>query len=172
MSMMKFDIWNNYKYSKGVVNTLLFDFSRTLIFPKDRAYKGKLNELYKSIILNKNYKFFDHFILNNDLINYLKPFKNKFLLAIFTTDIIQNDPAVRPVLDENFSYVFVANDLKVSKKDPKAYHLIAKTLGRKTSDIIYVDDTVEKLQAAKGAGMKTVQFISNKQLFKELEKKL
>lgn len=155
-----------------MIDILLFDFSRTLIFPKDANYKGRLNDLYKKIIKSKNYNFFDHFILNEELINYLKPYGKKCILAIFTTDIIQNDPAVRPVLDKNFSYVFVANDLKVSKKDPKAYHLIAKSLCRKTSDIIYVDDTVEKLQAAKEAGMKTVQFISNKQLFKELEKKL
>ena len=155
-----------------MITTLLFDFSRTLLFPKDTNYNGKLNDLYKSIISKKDYNFFEYFTLNDKLLDYLKPLKNKYVLAVYTTDIIQNDPAVKPKLDSLFPHVFAANDLGINKKDSQGYNLIATTLGQKSEEILFIDDTMENLEAAQKAGLQTVQFISNKQLFEVLKSKL
>lgn len=155
-----------------MIKALLFDFSRTLLFVKDPSYQGKLNDLYRNIISKKGYNFFDYFTLNNELFNYLKPLKNKYTLAIYTTDIIQNDPSLKTILDDQFAYVFAANEMDITKKDPQGYLLIAKKLNKKPDQILFIDDQLVNLNAAKKAGLQTIQFISNKQLFNDLKNKL
>lgn len=152
-----------------MIKTLLFDFSRTLLLPKESTYTGKLNDLYRSLISNKNYNFYDHFVLNEELLDYLEHLKDKYTLAIYTTDIIQNDPAIKPALDKLFSYVFAANDLTVSKREAQGYLVIAKQLNNKPVEILFIDDLTANIEAAKQAGLQIIQFISNKQLFEDLK---
>lgn len=152
-----------------MINTLLFDFSRTLLFVKDPNFGGRLNDLYRSIITKKKYDFFDYFVLNEKLLDFIKSVKSKYTLAIYTTDIIQNDPALTNILNDHFSYVFSANEMDITKKDPQGYLLIAKKLNKKPDKILFIDDQKVNLDAAKRAGLQTIQFISNKQLLKELE---
>lgn len=153
-----------------MVKTLLLDFSRTLLLPKEVNYGGMLNDLYRSIISNQNYSFYNHFIFNEELLDYLKSVEDKYTLALYTTDIIQNDPAVRPILDKLFKQIFVANDLGISKKDPDGYLLISQALGNKPEEILFIDDQLSNLEAAEQIGLQTIQFISNKQLFEKLKK--
>lgn len=151
-----------------MIKVLLFDFSRTLIHPKQISYSGKLNDLYRQIISNKNYSIFNYFYLNQELLDFLKLLKDKYTLAIFTTDIIQNDPAIKSTLDTIFSHTFVANDLGISKKDPKGYLIIADKLNMKAEEILFIDDLSQNIEAAKKSGLQTIQFISNKQLIEKL----
>lgn len=153
-----------------MISTLLFDFSRVLLFPKDKTYSGKLNDLYREIRKKPDYKFFDFFILNQELINFIKALKNKYLLAIFTTDIIQDDPAVKKYIDPIISRVFRAKQLGYSKKDPHAYRIILGILKADPADILFVDDTKGNLEAAEKAGFITLHFVSNQSLFKDLKK--
>ena len=155
-----------------MIKVILIDFSRTLLFPKDKNYSGKLNPLYSSIIVKSNYNFFDYFYLNQELIDYLKLLRKKYNLYVFTTDIVQNDPAIKPILEKNFSEIFVANDLGIDKKDPSGYKKLAGILKERPENILLIDDTLEKIEAAKKAGFQTIQFISNKKLFKDLNNKL
>ncbi len=155
-----------------MVKTILVDFSRTLLFPKDKAYDGKLNPLYRSIIVKDDYTFFDHFYLNQELLNFLKLLRKKYKICVFTTDIIQNDPAIKPLLEESFSKIFVANDLGIDKRNPLSYNKLASILNEKPENILVIDDTKEKIEAAKQAGFQTIQFISNEQLFEDLKAKL
>ena len=155
-----------------MITTIIFDFSRTLLFPKDKTYTGKLNPLYKSIIQGRDYSFFEYFSLNQELVEYVKHLKGRYRLAVFTTDIIQNDPAIKPILEENFSDIFVANDLGIDKKDPSCYTHLARILKERPENILLIDDTKEKIVAAKKAGLQTIQFITNEKLFEKLKKKL
>lgn len=153
-----------------MITTLLFDFSRVLIFPKDKKFTGKLNELYREIIKNPTYAFFDHFILNKELLDYAKTLVPKYQLAIFTTDIIQNDKAAKKHIDQIFDKIFSAKELGFSKKDPQVYRVIAEHLKTLPSNILFTDDTQDNLKAAAKIGFVTLHFVSNQSLFRNLEK--
>ena len=150
---------------------VLFDFSRVILFPKDENYSGRLNDLYRKVI-DENASFLDHYRFNEELLNFFKPLKYKFKLSIYTTDIIQNDPEAKKVLDPIFENIFAANDLGISKKDPKGYLIIAEKLGVKPEEILFVDDGEANIQAAGTAGLQTIHYLTNEQLFKELQSKL
>lgn len=151
-----------------MITHLLFDFSRVILFPKDENYNGLLNDLYRKITEEKS-PFLDHYKFNDELLNFLKPLKGKYHLSIYTTDIIQNDPAARKILDPIFEEVFAANDLGLSKKDPKGYLIIAEKLGVKPDEILFVDDGEANINTAKEVGLQTIHYSFNEQLFKELQ---
>ena len=155
-----------------MIKVLLFDFSRTLIQPKPNSFTGKLNDLYREVISKEGFNFYNHFYLNQELLTFIKTLKNKYILAIYTTDILQNDPAVKPILDEIFNFVFAANDLNISKRESNGYNVIAERLKVNPNEIFFVDDLLANVEAAQEAGLQAIQFISNEQLFNELENKL
>lgn len=154
-----------------MITNLLFDFSRVLLFPKDKNYSGLLNDLYRKIT-SEDASFLDHYRFNEELLIFLKSFKDKFKLSIYTTDIIQNDPEAKKILDPIFENVFAANDLGISKKDPKGYLAIAEKLGVKSEEILFVDDGETNINVAKEAGLQTIHYVSNDQLLKDLQSKL
>lgn len=151
-----------------MIKALLFDFSRTLLFPKDKTYTGGLNDLHKKIQENPNYNFLESFELNKELLDYLETIKNKFGLHIFTSESIQEDPAIKDDLAKIFTKIFSAKEIGLSKKDPKAYQFIAKELNLNTDEILFIDDSSENLESAKTAGLQTLQYKDNS-IIKELK---
>src|SRR3989304_7756421 len=151
-----------------MITTLLFDFSYVLLFPKDSHYMGKLNALHKELSQKPNYVFFDHYVLNNELLDYLKNLKEKYILAICTTGTIQNVPEVRSELDKVFSKVFSSADIGYVKSDSEAYLYVAKQLGVEPKDILFIDDQEENVLAAKTAGLSVIRYTLNKELFTSL----
>ncbi len=115
---------------------------------------------------------FDHFTLNRDLLEYIEKLKPKYILHLFTTDIIQNDKAVKKFLDPLFLRIFTAKELGFSKKHIASYHAIVQNLRVAPSEILFVDDTKENIAAASQAGLETLHFISNHKLFTDLKKLL
>ncbi len=148
---------------------LLFDFSRVLLHPKDPDYSGSLNDLYHSLLAKESYDFFAYFALNTELLDFLRTIKTKFSLYILTSEIIQNAPEIRGILDEILDDVFSAKNLGLSKKDPQIYRLIAEKLQKNPNEITFIDDTIENIYPAKEAGLQTISYTSNKQLIKELQ---
>lgn len=152
-----------------MITNILFDFSRVILFPKDENYKGLLNDLYRKITQEKS-PFLNHYKFNEELLNFLKPLKEKYHLSIYTTDIIQNDPEVRKILDPIFEEIFAANDLRISKKDQDGYSIIASKLNVDPQQILFIDDGEVNIEVAKKAGLQTIHYLSNEQLLKDLQK--
>lgn len=145
-----------------MIKALLFDFSKTILFPKDRNYQGSLNSLHKEMLLREGYNFLDHFELDENLLSYLKGVKSKYKLYIFTSGSVQNAPEIKPRLDEIFDKIFSAEEIGLAKNDPKAYEYIAKAIGLTPDEVLFTDDTEENIKVAKSIGMNTT-------LYKELE---
>ncbi len=152
-----------------MITTLLFDFSNTLLFAKDKNYSGGLNKLHKELLAKEqNYNFWNNFELNDELINFLETVKTKFNLYIFTSGSVQNTPVVRERLDKIFSEVYSAEELNVSKKDPEAFLLISKLVKALPNEILFIDDDKQNLEAAGQAGLNTILFKSNIEVIKNI----
>ncbi len=153
-----------------MIKALLFDFSRTLLFPKDNQYVGSLNELYRLKRDEINFNFFNYFELNDRAIDLLKPLKDKYKLAIFTSDSIQNDPAIYNKLSSVFIKIYSAKEIGFSKSDPKAYELIANDLNLSPDEIVFIDDSKVNIDTASIAKLDTITYIGFNELvesFKE-----
>ena len=154
------------------MKTLLFDFARVLLFPKDTSYKGNLNELHRKLAEQPGYNPLDHFEFNTELLDYLKGIKDNVGLYIFTSETIQDDPALVPTYRSIFKEVFSAAKLGFTKKQPEAYRAVAELIGVAPADIIFVDDKKELVEASIAAGMQGIVYESNEQLLNKLKELL
>lgn len=155
-----------------MISALLLDFSRVLLHPKDKTYQESLNGLHAKLSKDPVYKFLDYFELNQELLQFLKNLKGKYNLSIFTSETIQEAPEIQDDLKEIFENIYSALKLGVSKQDPNAYKIIAKQLQKEENQILFIDDSLINLEAAKGAGLKTLHYTSNQDLFSKLNQLL
>ena len=149
-----------------MIKAILFDFSRTLLFPVDKSYRGSLNSLYNEVYQKEDFDFFDYFEINTELIDFISSKKNKIGLFIFTTSLIQNDPDVRFKLEEVFQKIFSSKEIGLSKTDKKSYEYISNDIGIDTSEILFIDDNQDNLNIAKTAGLTTAIYENNQEIVK------
>ena len=152
-----------------MIKALLFDFSRVLLFSRDESYTGSLNEKHKSLSQENTYNLLDHFVLNDELLKYLDQIKEKVPLYIFTTDIIQDDPALKVKIDPIFKQIFSANKLGLSKQDPSSYQKLAVQISLPPEEILFIDDQAANVEIAKQAGLEAIQYQNNQQLTTKLD---
>ena len=154
-----------------MVKAILFDFSRVVLFPKDKKYKGGLNVLHKKLSQKPNYQLLNHFELNEELIHFLvKQVKDKLPIFLFTFGNIQNEPELAEDVRALFKKIYSAEELNFNKEDSQSFLYIAKDIGVKPQEIIFIDDKKVNVEAAQRAGLKAFQFMSNGQIINEISK--
>lgn len=152
-----------------MITTYISDLSRVLLFPKDPKYQGELNAKYKEMKNTPNFSFFDYFSLNEELLEYLNKNKSKFELYIFTSGSIQNAPEIKNRLSTIFKGILSAEELGISKKEPRAYTSIAEIIKKDPQELLFIDDTIENILAALEAKLNIVHYLDNQSLISSLE---
>ena len=147
-----------------MIKALVTDFSRVLLHPLDPNYSGGLNSLQRELEAQGEYDFWAHFKLNQELLEFYKAVGQRIPVYIFTSEYIQDHPAVKPQLESVFTAVLSAARLGLSKKDPETYQIIAEKIGVQTADVVYTDDSLVNVTAANKGGMRAVQFETNAQI--------
>jgi FMN phosphatase YigB (HAD superfamily) len=155
-----------------MIKALVSDFSKVLLVSADDTYSGKLNDLHKKLQESGEYDFWSHFRLNQDLLVYYGSLQDQITIYVFTSKYIQEDLAVKPILDKVFTEVFSGIRLGLKKTEPRSYAIIASKIGLKPNEVIYVDDKQANLDAAKEIGMQTILFADNATLKKEVSRLL
>lgn len=154
-----------------MITTILSDFSRVILNPRNISYKGTINNLHKELLGKQDdYSFFDHFEFNDEVLNLYKTLRKKYSVNVFTSGTIQNRSEIRKVIDPIFENVFTAKDYNLDKKQPESYLFIAKKLGKRPQEILFIDDQIDNINAAKKAGLNTILFTDYKNLVLALKK--
>ena len=150
------------------MRALITDFSRVLLFPKDDSFKSGLNALNNQLLdVNPDYDFWQYFKLNYDLLEYYKSLD--LPVYMFTSETIQDHPALKEVFKGIFKDIFSAKKLGLSKKEAESYIRLAKVLGHNQNEIFYIDDNYDNFTAAKKAGCKAILYKSNDDVIDRLE---
>jgi len=152
-----------------MVKAIISDVSYVLLFPKNREYRGILNSFYKQIKGEDKFSFFDYFELNTELMDFYKSIRDKVNLVIYTSDFIQDDIAVKKELEEVFSKIYSAKKMNTHKSKIEGYQKIISELGIPEQEILFIDDNKENIEAGNKAGLMTIQYKNNLELFKELK---
>jgi FMN phosphatase YigB (HAD superfamily) len=153
-----------------MIKAVVTDFSKVLLFAKDKSYTGGLNGLNRKLLADEaSYPFFDYFVLNNSLLEYYAKLRQRMPVYVFTSGTIQNHPAIKRTVAGVFSAVISAEELGLSKADRGAYMAVAGIVKHEPSEIVYVDDKQANLDFAAAAGMTTVLFTTNRETVAKLE---
>ncbi len=109
-----------------MIKSVVTDFSKVLLFAKDPNYSGGLNALNNKLLSeDPNYSFGDYFTLNDELLEYYSRLNSKVPVYVFTSETIQDHPAIKTKIKNAFSGVMSAKKLHLSKSDSDAYQSIA-----------------------------------------------
>jgi len=152
-----------------MIRAIISDVSYVLLFPKNKGYKGILNRFHEQIKKEENFSFFDFFELNTELLNFYKSIKNKVDLVIYTSDFIQDDPAVRKYFEKVFSKIYSAKKMNTSKNKIEGYKEIVSELGIPANEIVFIDDDKGNLKTGEEVGLKVIYYKNNLELFEELK---
>ncbi len=155
-----------------MIKAFVSDFSRVLLSPKDDSYTEGLNALHKKLSSGGDYDFWSYFRLNQDLLTFYKKLSADIPIYMFTTEYIQEHPALQPELAGVFKKVFSGAGLHLEKTDPQSYYFIARELGLNTNEVLYLDDKQANLDAAKKAGMTVIAYEANEQAQQDITKTL
>jgi FMN phosphatase YigB (HAD superfamily) len=155
-----------------MIKFIISDFSKVLLFPKDKNYAGKLNDLHKKNLESGGYDFWKHFELDQKLFDYYKTLSKNYELFIFTSEYIQDYPPVRQILDTVFRKIFIAFEMNVKKDDPIAYQKLSDLLDCSPEEIIYIDDSQANVDAANKVRMNAILYKTADSTISKITKKL
>lgn len=109
---------------------------------------------------------------NTELLAYIKKnLKPKYKLGVISNanadwfyEILSKEDAVM------FDDVVISHRVGHAKPEPAIYQLSLKNLGVRADESIFIDDIESFCEAAQSLGMKTITYLSNKQLISDLKK--
>lgn len=155
-----------------MTRAIIFDFSKVLLFPKDPEYSGSLNGLNAKLIEEhgEDYPFFDHFRVNDELLEFMASLNCETDVYIFTTDSIQDRSELKILLKGKIKDIFKAGDLGIAKNTGEAYQIIAQKIGAETHELIYVDDMLENVNAADSVGVRAFLYLNNSDVIRNISR--
>lgn len=147
-----------------MIKAIITDFSRVLLFPIDDSYAGGLNKLNNKLLAeNPHYNFWEYFKINQELLDYYRELNDEIPVFVFTSESIQEHPAVRQEIDSVFSGILSALDFGLQKSDSNVYRAVANRLQLPSSEILFIDDNAINATQAMAAGMQALRYESNQQ---------
>lgn len=155
-----------------MIKALVSDFSRVLLSPVDNTYTGGLNDLHQELAARGDYDFWQYFKLNQDLLTFYQRINKQVAIYMFTSEYIQEDPALQPKLTGIFKNIFSGARIGLRKSDPQAYKTITERIGLKPEEILYIDDKQTNLDIAQEAGLNALLFESNEQVMADIGSKI
>jgi FMN phosphatase YigB (HAD superfamily) len=154
---------------------LLMDLGNVIIYSKE-GLPGGLNKRNHELVKTKGpeYPFFDYFDVRKKMTDLLGSIKGKHEIYLVAKGVIQNNLKLRKVLQQVFDYskIISMSGLGLSKQSPEAYKRIVARLKVNAPKILFVDDNIENIKAAKGVGLQTIHFESEDQTVAEIKAKL
>jgi HAD superfamily hydrolase (TIGR01509 family) len=71
-----------------------------------------------------------------------------------------------------FHTVTISGSIGVKKPAPEFYEILVHNLGEKANDILYIDDHIENIEAAREYGLPTLHFAGPKELLPFIKKRM
>ncbi|HEY3528691.1 MAG TPA: HAD family phosphatase [Nocardioides sp.] len=92
-------------------------------------------------------------------------------LTNWSAETIHHAPELFPDVLALFDDVVVSGVEGVAKPDPEIFQVLARRIGQPIAGVLYVDDSVPNVEAARAAGMDAVHFTDADSLHEELRRR-
>lgn len=145
-----------------------------------RISHGEFNKLLASMTGLSQQKIEEEYWktnrINNRIVDYIKKLKasGEYKLSLLTNINLDLMSEYIDFFKQNglFDDMVISSEVGLIKPDKKIFELTASRLGLNTNECVMIDDRMVNIDGAKSAGMKAIQFISNNQIFDDLDKLL
>jgi putative hydrolase of the HAD superfamily len=99
-------------------------------------------------------------VLDQHLIDFIEELRGSY-----TTALLSNAwDDLRPLLerywkiDGVFDHIFISAELGMAKPDPEIYQKVIDSLQQHPSEMVFIDDFIENVQAARNSGLNAIHF--------------
>ncbi len=126
---------------------------------------------YTEIPANKIWStLFENVWINQELIDFVKTLKSKYQIALLSNSPDKNARRMlkHQQLEQLFDQIIISAEHGLAKPDPQIYKLTLKLTHSQASQVVFVDDRQENIQAAEKLGIKSFLFTDNQTLKKDL----
>ncbi|MGI8806188.1 MAG: HAD family hydrolase [Thermoleophilaceae bacterium] len=119
--------------------------------------------------------YFEALNPNQEMIALMRDLRGRGLrMALLTNNVREWEPhwrALLPDIDETFEIVVDSAFVGMRKPDPEIYELTIERLGDglRADECVFIDDVEVNCDAARGLGMRAIQFHDTRQAAAELE---
>jgi epoxide hydrolase-like predicted phosphatase len=100
----------------------------------------------------------DH--LDWELVHFIRELKGEYTTALLSNAwddlraLITNTWKIADIFDQ----IFISAEMGLAKPDPVIYQKVIAALGQEPSQMVFVDDFIENIEAARTAGLQAVHF--------------
>lgn len=113
----------------------------------------------------------EHAKIKEDTLKLIQKLKGNYKLAILSNTIYEhNEINKQRKLYDNFDAVLLSNKLGMRKPEKRFFDAVARKLNLSPEELLFVDDEMRWVVAARNYGLKAILFESAEQLEQELEK--
>lgn len=98
--------------------------------------------------------------INKELVKHIKELKNKYKIYLLSNAI---DTFLRRILDKNnlyclFDKIYISSEIKLAKPSLDFFNYVLKKENINPSDVIFIDDNLKNVNAAKEIGIESLVF--------------
>lgn len=109
--------------------------------------------------------------VKREMINIIKRLKKRYKIGLLTnSDRDRYSYTAKIVNMKLFDYRFVSSFIKIAKPHLNAYMHVLKNTGMKADEILFIDNNLRNVKAARSIGIKSIQFRGVRRLEKDLDR--
>jgi putative hydrolase of the HAD superfamily len=172
-----------YHLQKGEVHDLVFnssvaDEASIGLKPVEAiwAFAAETLNLDAEALIDFQEKFWEGDRLDHVLLDYLSSLQPKYKTALLSNAWSN----MRQILDtrydiregETVDFILISAELGTMKPDPEVYEILKDRLDIDFPEILFVDDFIENIQAAKKLGINTIHYQPGMDLINQIESQL
>jgi len=131
----------------------------------EKEYIKRCGDIFKvKLPYHKSRIKFDKTRLNHNLIEIVQKLKGKYKIGLLSnnSETFTKEYLFKPKLDKLFDVMVLSHLEGIRKPDPKIYLLLAKRMGLKPEEILYIDDRENRAKPAEELGFKTLIYEGKK----------
>ncbi len=177
---MKAFLLQSFQINKDELSLALRNMQKSISQGKSEQAYWEEYAASKNIILPKDWIVQFGSIIDNsitlfpDTIALVKALQSQGYQTAMLSDVTEYQAKIIRKMGyyDLFHPVLLSYEIGVQKPNPEAFKILISKLQTAPSNIIFIDDRFENVEAAKALGIDAIQFLSAQQLQTDLEKRL
>ena len=108
--------------------------------------------------------------LDSHLVDFIRGLRGEFTTVLLSNAWDNLRQLLREIweIEDLFDHIFISAELDLAKPDPAIYQHVIDKLGQDPSEMIFIDDFIENIEAAREAGINAIHFRNRDQALFEL----
>lgn len=108
--------------------------------------------------------------LDGKLVDFIRGLRGDYSTALLSNAWDDLRPLLVNVwrIADAFDHIFISAEMGLAKPDPRIYQAVSAEIGKEPSELVFVDDFIENIQAAREEGWNAIHFRSREAALAEL----